>query len=162
MAKKKQSLEDRLCFFIGRNLGLYLPDSVWWTHNPMGENRNAATGGKLKAWHTVAGTPDYLFLYQGRAYFVECKAPKGRLSDNQKIQFPIIEKCGAPIALVRTFDELLSALLSFGIPLKNMGNERNKKMQTNIEHATKTNGSNGASKHPNEPTKSVRERNQNG
>lgn len=28
---------------------------------------------------------------------------------------------------------------------------RNKQMQTNIEHATKTNGSNGASKHPNEP-----------
>ena len=43
-------------------------------HVPNGEKRDPITANKLKAMGVVAGIPDLVFLYKGKAYFFEWKA----------------------------------------------------------------------------------------
>lgn len=54
------------------------------THNPMGENRDARTGAKLKKMGTRAGWPDFTIVTETGTYFMEVKTRKGKLQRNQK------------------------------------------------------------------------------
>ena len=84
-----------------------LDGSVAWTHFPAGEYRPPKTGALLKAMGLKAGWPDFQFLFGGRAYFIELKVDKGRLSENQKIAHKQIEEAGGTIAVCRSTDEII-------------------------------------------------------
>lgn len=51
---------------------------------PMGELRHPRVAARLKAEGALAGTADLVIIEDGRALFMELKAPKGVLSDVQK------------------------------------------------------------------------------
>ena len=58
-----------------------------------------------------AGMPDWLFVVDGRAVFVELKAPNGRLRPAQKVYHAIIERNAcAPVFVCRTLDDVISVI----------------------------------------------------
>ncbi len=52
-------------------------------HVPNGGKRGKAEAGIFKSLGVLAGTPDLILLHNGRAYFIEMKADKGKLSPAQ-------------------------------------------------------------------------------
>lgn len=55
-------------------------------------------------WEGRVGAPDYLILCDGRAFFVETKAPGEKPRPSQLAEFARLEKCGFPVAVVDTED----------------------------------------------------------
>lgn len=51
-------------------------------------------------WEGRIGAPDYIILREGRAYFIETKAPGEKPRPSQLIEFAAIETAGAPVAIV--------------------------------------------------------------
>lgn len=51
-------------------------------------------------WEGRVGAPDYIILRDGRAYFVETKAPGEKPRPSQLIEFTAIETAGVPVAVV--------------------------------------------------------------
>lgn len=73
--------------------------------------------GRLRRAGYVAGVPDRCILWQGRAYFLEAKGPRGRLSHAQEDFIERIRSAGSEVAIVRSVDDVESALTSWGFPL---------------------------------------------
>jgi VRR-NUC domain len=73
--------------------------------------------GMLKRAGYVAGIPDRCILWNGKAHFLECKGPRGRLSPAQEEMFVRIEDTGCEVAVVRSVDDVESWLLRWGIPI---------------------------------------------
>lgn len=64
----------------------------------------------------VAGIPDMIVLYRGRAYFIEIKAEDGSVSPAQRdVAFAILA-CGSRYAVVRSAAEALACLDAWEIP----------------------------------------------
>ena len=64
----------------------------------------------------VAGVPDMIVLYGGRAYFIEVKAADGSVSPAQRdVAFAIL-LAGSPYAVVRSAAEALACLDAWDIP----------------------------------------------
>lgn len=101
MAKRKpvqheKKLQSSVCHF----LKMALPADATYLVLPGG----AAT--KTKAPGYVRGTPDLMVIYQGRARFIELKAP-GKSSDTSPDQDAILSKlraCGATTAICESID----------------------------------------------------------
>lgn len=110
--------EDTLQIAVAALLDTILPaGESWWCHVPNGGNRSAHTGARLKRMGTKAGAPDCLIVYQGRAYWIELKSRYGSLQDSQRAAFPKIMAAGSPIAVARTLEEVVAALMAWGIPM---------------------------------------------
>lgn len=90
------------------------PECLWF-HIPNGGNRNAWTGALLKRMGVKAGVSDFIFLAGGKAYFMEVKAPGGRLSRAQRIFLEECENHSLPWALVMSIDDVRQALADWGI-----------------------------------------------
>lgn len=92
-----------------------LPSDIVVQHT-MNEGKRALRSlGKLKANGLVPGWPDLTLIANGRAYFLELKAPKGYLSAVQKNCHARLLRAGSPVATVRNLDELSNALKEWGI-----------------------------------------------
>ena len=65
------------------------------------------------------GIFDVLFLYQGRAFWVELKSRDGILSDPQRSMAATLLLSGCRIAVADTVDAVLHALDQWGIPRAN-------------------------------------------
>ena len=64
----------------------------------------------MKASGLVAGVADMTYLKDGKAYFFELKANKGRQSDNQKQWQEIVEAEGFSYQIIRSLDEFQTAI----------------------------------------------------
>jgi hypothetical protein len=53
---------------------------VWFTHIPLGGLRSKVEASILRGLGTVRGCPDLLIVADGKAYFLELKAPHGRVT----------------------------------------------------------------------------------
>ena len=87
-------------------------------HIPNGAKMGAQQLWAMRAAGMIAGIPDRCFLRDGRAYFIEVKRPKGRLSESQSAMFPKIEAAGCPVAVCRSVEDVEAALLEWGFPIK--------------------------------------------
>lgn len=109
--------EDTLQITVAALLDTILPPGEsWWCHVPNGGNRSAHTGARLKRMGTKAGAPDCMIIYQGKAFWIELKSRYGSLQDSQRVAFPKIMAAGSPIAVARTLEEVVAALMAWGIP----------------------------------------------
>lgn len=86
-----------------------------WSHFPSGENRSAATGGRLKRMGLQKGWPDLLLISpEGRHHWIELKRGKAPLTDEQEAFRDNARAVGVPWALARSFDEAIAQLSSWG------------------------------------------------
>ena len=109
---------------IGRQvasfLALALPSGTEWSHIPSGGSRHKATAGKLKAEGVRRGVPDYVIVVSGvGTIWIELKNSTGRLSPEQRAWSEAIRHTpGSFWALCRSVEDVQSALLSAGVPLR--------------------------------------------
>ena len=72
----------------------------------------------LRGMGLKAGVPDVLIVHEGRAHWVELKAPRGVLSEAQRSTLALIAAAGCPWVVCRSLDELRGALHGWGIPTR--------------------------------------------
>ncbi len=109
--------EDELHRQVAEYLGAVVLAPAFWTTFPSGSG-GKARGGQLKAKGLKPGVPDILIVNEGRAYFVELKAAKGRLSSDQKERIRAIILAGGQVNLARSLGDVRAALVHFGIPCR--------------------------------------------
>lgn len=109
--------EDNLHFAVAEYLALAVPAHVgFWTTFPAGGG-GEERGRKLKRMGLKAGVPDLMLIRAGRAYFIELKADKGRLSPEQRAIRNDLITHGAPAAVCRSVDDVSVTLQRWGFPV---------------------------------------------
>src|SRR5262245_63129641 len=88
---------------------------VWWTHIPNGGWRSPIEAKIFKALSVVAGAPDLLIVFEGRAYFLELKSEAGRVSPAQHECHQALRAAGATVAVASNIDQALELLEKWGI-----------------------------------------------
>jgi hypothetical protein len=76
---------------------------------PNGGSRNKIEAGQLKASGVVAGIPDCILVWKGRAYGFEFKNDTGVLSTAQKEVHAAWQGQGVPVEVIRTLDQFKTA-----------------------------------------------------
>lgn len=86
------------------------PKELFWTAiNPISQ-KPVHLAVLSKAMGMRKSVPDMLFLYQGRAFFVEYKTGKGNPDKSQKELFAELENQGIKVYIVRSIDDLRDVL----------------------------------------------------
>lgn len=88
---------------------------LYWMHVPNGGERNRITGAILKGQGLRAGAPDLFFFFSSRAYALELKTRKGRVSDVQKSAHHELSLAGIPVIVAHGLDAALAALTGWGL-----------------------------------------------
>ena len=73
---------------------------------------------KMQRLGNMPGWPDLEFFYNGGAYFVEVKAPKGRVSQIQLACHRHLATAGAHVGVARSIADMEAILETWGIPLR--------------------------------------------
>ncbi len=110
--------EESLHRAVADYLRLALPDEAVWHHSPNESKGSVAWNVKRVALGMRAGWPDIEIMWQGRAYFIELKAPNKYLSPVQKKTRNALLKAGSPFALCRSVDAVEGTLRGWGMPLR--------------------------------------------
>ena len=76
----------------------------------MNNPRSKINGAIMKASGMVSGVADMTYLKDGKAYFFELKADKGRQSDNQKQWQEIVEAAGFSYQIIRSLTQFQTAI----------------------------------------------------
>ena len=96
-----------------------LPDNIIFTHIPMGEKRDKATAGKLRAMGVNPGWPDFeILIPDGVTLRIEMKGETGKLSEPQKAFFQRAKALGHPCYIARSVNQLQEILEYNGIVLR--------------------------------------------
>ena len=96
-----------------------LPDNIPFTHLPMGEKRDKATAGKLKAMGVNPGWPDFeILIPDGVTLRIEMKGEKGVLSKAQEAFHERAKALGHLCYIARSIRRLQGILEYNGIVLK--------------------------------------------
>jgi hypothetical protein len=86
-----------------------------WSHFPAGENRDEATGARLKRMGLKRGWPDFLLIDGfGKHHWLELKRGKAALTDDQEAFRDACQARGVPWAVARSFDEAIAVLTLWG------------------------------------------------
>lgn len=96
-----------------------VPGLVWW-HTPQGaklggKRRGAIQGAIMKSLGTRAGVSDLLFLYRGRFYALELKAPGNRPTVQQLEFLDDVKDAGGFSVWTDSLDRALAILECWGI-----------------------------------------------
>lgn len=113
----RSSPEASLHRTVAAYLEYALPWDAWWTTIPAGGG-GRVRGAGLKAMGYKAGTPDLIIVHEGRALWIELKAPKGRLSDAQADCHVMLDHAGSKVALCRSVEEIEATLRKWNVPVK--------------------------------------------
>ena len=108
MNRPEQALQQA----VARYLDVALPDDAWWTAIPAGGG-GRLRGAILKGMGYKAGTPDILIVWQGRAYWIELKAPKGAVSKAQVATFERLRYAGATVDVCRSVHEVADMIEAY-------------------------------------------------
>lgn len=90
------------------------PESVMW-HNHNEGIRGPRERAKFKAMGGVAGVPDFFCAARQRAFFLELKRAKGRLSDAQKDMIGALGHQGLPTLIAYDLEEAIRLLQRQGV-----------------------------------------------
>jgi hypothetical protein len=99
-------------------LRLALPTRAIVFAVPNGGRRDKREAARLKWQGVLPGVPDLLTILDGRVYGVELKAPKGRLSDEQKAIADRFQDNECPWTCARSLEEVEGFFRAQGVPLK--------------------------------------------
>lgn len=100
-------------------LNVTAPNCIWFATTNQRGTRSRAEMGILKAMGVRAGVADLVFvLADGRAAFIELKAPDGRQSPAQALFQADCEFHGVPYAVCRSLPEVQGTLAAWGCVLR--------------------------------------------
>ncbi len=88
---------------------------VWWTHVPNGGARTAIEGAIFKGLGVRPGAPDLLIVADGKAHFLELKAPGRKLSPVQSECHDALRRAGATVETADNIDTALAFLARVGV-----------------------------------------------
>jgi len=80
---------------------------------PNERKQSIIKGVRMKAIGLTAGVPDLVILIKGRMFFVEMKAPKGKLSENQKEIHKRLTELEYCVYTCYSLDEFIKVVNSF-------------------------------------------------
>lgn len=91
--------------------------------------RSAVAGAREKSMGAVAGWPDLAVYGQAEdekptAWFIEVKAPAGRLSDVQHEVHDRLKLAGFKIAIARSVDDVRDLVQAWGLPSRDASQRR--------------------------------------
>ena len=121
-AQPEQQLQRQVAAF----LAVALPPDVFWTTIPLGGG-GAMRGKVLRGMGTRKGMVDMIvcqrYALTPRGYTslnigIELKAPKGRVSDDQKRCHAELEAAGWNVFVCRSLDDVIAALQACGVKLR--------------------------------------------
>lgn len=75
-------------------------------------------GAILHGMGLLAGLPDLFLFHAGRAWGLEVKTARGRLSPAQRDCHVALEQAGVPTAVVRSVDDALAQVLRWCLPVR--------------------------------------------
>jgi len=107
--------EQQIHRAIIRHLETRAAPNTFWFHVPNGGYRRPAEAKILKSLGVVRGTPDLCFVKDGRAYFLELKAPGRPLSPAQEEVLIKLRDCGAIATHAHGLDQALAWLQARGL-----------------------------------------------
>lgn len=111
----QQQIADALRLELGPPLRLS-PQGVTWIAYDAADSGSSVPAARI-ARGIVAGMPDLLFLYRGRAYAQEVKRVKlGVLSDDQKLAIAALRLAGVEVALCHDAESCVRNLDVWQIP----------------------------------------------
>jgi hypothetical protein len=84
-------------------------------HVPNGGWRRPTEAKIMKGLGVVPGVPDLIILFGGRAFGLELKAPRGRMSDDQIEVHCWMKRAGAEVATVSSLAQALDVLVGWGV-----------------------------------------------
>jgi hypothetical protein len=111
--RPEQILHKQIAAFLDVGLG----GNATWTTIPLGGG-GKLRGSILKGLGVRRGFPDVAIFDGGRALFLELKAPKGRVSDEQTACHKALRRAGCVVYVIRSLDEAIIALRECGVPLR--------------------------------------------
>jgi hypothetical protein len=82
-------------------------------HVPNGGWRSPIEAKILKAIGTVAGIPDIICIFEGRAYTLELKSEGGRVTDVQRVVHDRLREAGANVAVAHGIDAAIAQLVEW-------------------------------------------------
>lgn len=118
MTRARRALEFKFHLSVVQLLDLILPPDADYHHSPNEGKRTPRQGADLKRMGMKPGEPDLRIGYQGRADFIEMKLPGEPGSFNQIERTARLRACGHRVAKAETLEEVVEALISFGIPIR--------------------------------------------
>jgi hypothetical protein len=117
-----RQIEAGLQEAVVRYLRLMLRDCVVY-HTPNGGKRSFKTAKLMKRIGTFSGVFDLTILAPvGRAFFMEIKQGKGRLSEEQEAFRLALIRMGHPYCIVRSLDDAILALETWGLTKRSVCN----------------------------------------
>jgi hypothetical protein len=114
---KRRAPEQALQRQIAQFLDTALAGNTWYSTIPLGGG-GRVRGAILRSMGVKAGVPDMVVIDAGRAIWLELKAPKGRLSDEQTACHKLLRRAGCAVYVIRSLDEAIIALRECGVPLR--------------------------------------------
>lgn len=102
---------------VAAYLKAVLPDTVFWTTFPSGGG-GRTRGAILKSLGLAPGVPDVLIVNNGRVYWIELKAARGRVSEAQGACHTRLWEAGCPVLVAKTIDDVRAALSGWNIPTR--------------------------------------------
>lgn len=118
--KPEAALQEQVADYFA----LALPPEVFAFH-PMNEGKRGWQAQRaFKRGGGAAGLPDWGILHDGRAYWIELKAPRvpgrrgGTLSEAQGRCHTRLMDAGCPVVIARSLDDVQRALANWRIPTR--------------------------------------------
>jgi hypothetical protein len=115
--RKRATPEQDFHKMVAEYLDLVLTPETFWTTIPLGGG-GRLRGAVLKGMGVKAGVPDILLVHRERAFFIELKSARGRMSDAQIETGIKLSIAGGRTFLCRSIDDIRDALNWFGIPTR--------------------------------------------
>ena len=84
-------------------------------HSPNEGKRTRWEGAQLKRTGVMAGWPDLTFIAGGRAYGLELKTAKGRLTPPQAIAHDRLKEAGMKVEIARSVEEAVAVLRGWNL-----------------------------------------------
>jgi hypothetical protein len=125
--KKRQRPEEELCASFVKLWNLWAATyklRAVLLHIPNGQRAGVSVlsrtiaGAVDKKLGARAGAPDYVIVWEGKAYFLEAKSAKGRQSESQATMEEDILRAGGKYSIFKSLEEAEYILTVWGI-LKN-------------------------------------------
>jgi hypothetical protein len=111
---RERDLQAAVAMFLAHALPV---DAV--AHHSSNEGKRGWQAQRdFKSSGARAGWPDIEIMWQGRAYFIELKAPKKYPTPEQRAVHAQLKAAGCPVVTVRSLAEVEMTLRHWAIPVK--------------------------------------------